>query len=207
MGSKPNISALGIYSTLIGAFPAAYRRQYGQPMVQTFDDMLAAEPSALKKAIIWIRAVLDIPPQALKEHVTQQGVQDMSRSLKRIIAGIALVLLLANGASYWFGYLHARSAVGIVKVTPAQLADAMQHDEFYSTYGNAALLFTGTVTAGMQKNAVSLVTFQTDHTYTVQCQFSGLSAHRGEVLNVAAPGGSAERLAHGVLLHACTLND
>ncbi|HXH26579.1 MAG TPA: hypothetical protein VNG90_01660 [Candidatus Acidoferrum sp.] len=193
------------YAKLVGIYPASYRQKYGQPMVQTFDDMLEAEPSSLGKFLIWTRTLWDLPSSALKEHLTNGKGMNMSRNMKLFLAGIAIALLLANGASYWFGVLQARQGIGIERVTPTQLADAMEHDAFYSQYANSAFLFTGQVTA-VQQSGVTTATFKTDHSYSVQCQFSNTELAVGDTISVAAAGGNAVRLPHGVLLHNCLKN-
>lgn len=205
MGRTPNLNSTAVYAKLVGLYPAPYRKRYGQPMVQTFDDMLEAEPSQAGKLIIWARALIDLPGSILKEHITNGRGIEMSRNVKIALAAIAIVLIVANGVSFWFGILHARQAIGIERVTPTQLADAMQQDDFYSSYGNAALLFSGKVRSVQQKNGVAIATFQTDHAYALECQFpNGRQVKVGDMVSVAAPGGTAERLPHGVLLHNCT---
>lgn len=207
MGRTPSLSPTTIYAKLVGLYPESYRRQYGGPMVQTFDDMLGAEPSKAKRALIWARAMIDLPSSALKEHLTNGKGIAMNRTTKIVISVVALALIFANGASFWFGNLHARQSVGIVKVSPTQLADAMQRDGFYRQYGDAAVLFTGKVVNIQQKNSVTVTTFATSSTYALECQFNGEGQIKvGDTLSVAAPGGSAERLPKAVLLHDCLKN-
>ena len=207
MGRTPSSSPTGIYAKLVGLYPKSYRQRYGQPMVQTFDDMLEAEPSTARRAVIWARALIDLPSSVLKEHVTNGRGITMNRNTKIIITVAAFVLIFANGASFWFGNLHARQAVGIERVSPTQLADAMLHDSFYSHYGDAALLFSGKVINVQQKNTVTIATFETNSAYALECQFSGVGQIKlGDTMSIAAPGGSAERLPHGVLLHNCLKN-
>jgi hypothetical protein len=124
--------------------------------------------------------------------------------MKLVFAGIIALLIIANCLSFWLGNMHARQATGIEKVTPAQLADAMQADDFYSSYGNAGLLFDGTAKSIQRKGNAALVTFATNRPYSVTCQFpQAPSLKAGDTISVAAPGGSAERQPHGVLLHDC----
>lgn len=207
MGRPLNLNSSGVYAKLVNMYPASYRQRYGQPMVQTFDDMLEAEPSRIGKLVIWSRALWELPGSLLKEYVTDGKGIIMSRNTKLLLTGIAAVLLLANGASYWFGILHARAAVGIEHVTPTQLADAMQQDDFYSTYANTAVLFSGHVTAIQKKDNVTIATFKTDHAFALECQFpASPQIISGESIAVAAPAGSADRLQHGVMLHNCVKN-
>ncbi len=196
-------SSIGMYAKLVELYPKSYRQRYGQPMIQTFDDMLEAEQSKTGRLLIWARVLRDLPGSALKEHLTNGKGVAMSRNLKIVLVSVAAALLLANGMSYWFGILHARQAVGIERVSTTQLADAMKKDGFYSHYGNAALLFKGQVVAVKQQNNVTIATFKTHSTYLLECQFSNLKLVIGDVISVVAPGGSANRLGNGVLLHDC----
>lgn len=193
-----------IYGKLLVLYPARYRQKYEKPMVQTFDDMLKDEPRAFKKSLIWARTLLDLPISAAKEHLTDGKELVMNRKMKFIFGGVIVLLLLANGASWWYGNLHSRQTSGIEKVSVAQLADAMESDSFYSSYGNAGLLFTGNVSDVQKNGDTALVTFSSNGSYAVTCQFvHGSQIKNGDMLSVAAPGGSAERLKNGVLLHNC----
>jgi hypothetical protein len=196
-----------LYGKLLILFPARYRKRYEKPMVQTFEDMLASEQSSLGRAIIWLRVLVDLPISAAKECISNGKGIAMTRNIKLVFGGVVLLLLLANGASWWFGNEHSRRTAGVEKVSVAEMADAMQADHFYSSYGNTGLLFKGVVSNVQQKSNVALVTFATSRPYSVSCQFvQAGSIRKGDTLSVAAPGGSAERLPHGVLLHNCLKN-
>jgi hypothetical protein len=176
-------------------------------MLQTFDDMLQAEPSKFGRLRIWIRAILDVPVSAAKEHITNREGTTMSRNMKILLGAVFVVLILGNAASWWFGNLHARRSQGVEKVTAAQLADAMQQDKFYYTYGDAAVLFKAKVARVTTGNGAALVTFSTNTSYSLVCQFpKAQDINVGQSISVAAPGGSAERQPHGVLLHNCVQN-
>lgn len=173
-------------------------------MIQTFDDMLEGEPHKLKKLVIWARALLELPISAAKEHLTDGKELTVSRKTKFILGAIIALLLLANIASWWYGNLHSRQTSGVEKVSVAQLANAMKGDSFYSSYGNAGLVFTGDVSGVRKSGNTALVTFTSDSSYAITCQFvHGRQIKVGDMLSVAAPGGSAERLKGGVLLHNC----
>jgi hypothetical protein len=208
MGSTVKPKAAEVYGALLYAYPQSFRKHYSQTMVQTFDDMLQGEPTRTGRWRIWVRTLFDLPISAAKEHVTNGKELNMNQTSK-IILGVAIAAILFVGAgSFWFGRLHALQSVGVERVGVAQLADAMQQDHFYSDYGSAALLFSAKVSAVTHHNNVALVTFVTaGRPYSVTCQFTaGASIKVGQVLSVAAPGGSADREPHGVLLHNC-LND
>lgn len=200
---------VGMYKKLLLIYPKQYRHQYAQPMVQTFDDMLEGEKSQLGRIAIWARTLLDLPMSAAKEHLTNGKELEMkvTRNMKILLGGIILLLILANGFSWWEGNLHSRQTSGIEKVSLADMSDAMQNDHFYNTYGNTALLFDGKVQSVQQKGKVALVTFDTTSAYSVTCQFPYTEKiNKGDNISVAAPGGTAERQPHGVLLHDCIMN-
>ncbi len=209
MGFTVNRRAAEIYGKLLVLYPANYRKRYSDPMVQTFDDMLKGEDSHLGKAVIWLRALLDLPMSAVKEHLTSgKGLEmKMSRNVKILFSGVVLVLLLANGFSWWFGNLHSRQTSGISQVSVAQIAEAMQDDHFFNSYGNTTLLFRANVADIQSQSKGVLVTFQSNQAYSVSCLFpDDGQIGKGSSLSVAAPGGSAERQPHGVLLHKCVTN-
>ncbi len=131
----------------------------------------------------------------------------MKRTTTYILAGVLLAVLLVGLASFWEGSIHASKTSSIQRVTVGQLADAMQQDHFYTTYGNAALLFRGRVSDTKLHGNTSLVTFTTGRPYDVVCQFpKSVSYRMGQTISVIATGGSAVRQASGVLLRSCVEN-
>lgn len=207
MGSVTKQRSGSLYGTLLHVYPRKFREHFGPTMEQTLDDMLAGESTRSGRMAVWARTFADLPVSAAKEHITDGREISMNRNTKILLGCVVGALLLANLASFWYGNLHARSAAGVERVTPVQLADAMQQDGFYSTYGDTALLFSGKVTTVQQKDGTQLVTFYTGRPYTVSCQLTGQSQVRmGQEISVATTGGNADRLSHGVLLHNCLLN-
>jgi len=207
MGHTARPKPSGVYSTLVRIYPQSFRDHYGTTMVQTFDDMLDSESTKLGRLKIWTRTLTDLPFSAGKEYVTNGRETNMNKTIKLLLGGAFLVILILGAGSYWAGNLHARQNIGIEHVTASQLGDAMQQDNFFSSYGSAALLFKGTVSNVKNGNNVSLVTFATNHPFNVICQFpSNLSVKTGQTISVIAPGGTAERQKSGVLLHNCSLN-
>src|SRR5947209_4638351 len=95
----------------------------------------------------------------------------MNRKLKFVYGIFIVLLLLANVASFWFGNLHSRQAMSVARVKVSELADAMQGDHFYSSYGDSALLFKAKVLSVSAQNGVAVVKFQTNRPYSVSCQF------------------------------------
>jgi hypothetical protein len=207
MGSSVKPKSITIYGSLLRLYPQSFQRHYGATMVQTFDDLLDGEQSRSGRLRVWARTLVDLPISAAKEHLTNGKDLTMNRNTKLILAGTTVVIILVGLGSFWAGNLFSRQSVGIEQVTVAQLADAMQQDYFYSSYGDAAMLFSGKVASVEARNGASLVTFTTNRPYGVTCQFPKVVTTKvGQTISVAAPGGSAERQAHGVLLHNCIEN-
>jgi hypothetical protein len=207
MGSTLKLKPTDVYGALIHMYPPSFRKHYGVTMVQTFDDMLQAEVNRTGRWLIWVRALADLPLSAAKEHITNGGDIIMNRVTKLIlICALAAIVIVGLGA-FWFGTLQARQNVGVVRVGVAEVANAMQQDRFYADYGNSALLFSGKIAAVQPGNKATLVTFVTGRPYSVTCQFpTSQTVKPGQIISVAAPGGSADRQKHGVLLHDCVEN-
>ena len=207
MGSIVNNKGVRVYGSLIRLYPLSFQKQYSTTMQQTFTDMLTAEKSGFGRGLVWARTLVDLPLSATKEHVTNGKDFTMNRNTKFIIVGAVITVVLVGLASFWEGNLKARGTIVVERVTTVQLANAMQQDSFYSTYGDSAVLFSGDVTDVKVNGNTSLVTFKTGRPYNVVCQFpSAVSYTSGQNISVAAPAGSAERQAHGVLLHDCIAN-
>ncbi len=196
-----------VYGSLLRLYPQSFQKKYSKTMQQTFNDMLDDEKTGFGRSIIWSRALIDLPLTASKEHISNGKDFNMNRNIKLIIAATIIAFVVVGLGSFWEGNLRAKSNIGIERVTTVQLADAMQQDDFYNTYGDTVVLFTGNVASTKTKGNVSLVTFDTGHSYNVVCQFSKTnSLSIGQSVSVAAPAGSAERESNGVLLHNCIQN-
>lgn len=207
MGSTVKSRQLAIYGSLLRLYPQSFQKRYSTTMEQTFADMLQAEEAEWGRTLLWTRALVDLPMTAGKEHLTNGKELYMNRTTKFVIAVSLAAIGIVGFTSFWEGTLHARSNIGVVRVTTAGLADAMQQDDFYSTYGNTAVLFTGKVANVKTQGNTSLVTFDTGRPYNVVCQFPQVvSFTSGQSASIAAPAGSAERQPKGVLLHDCLQN-
>ena len=195
-----------IYGAFIHLYPRSFQKHYGQTMQQTFVDLLEGESSKRERFGIWVRTLGELPVSAAKEHLTNGRDSDM-KNMKALLLGATIAVFMVGLAAFWAGNQNAKRAMGVVRVTSAQLADAMQQDDFYSNYGGAAVLFNGKVASVTVNNDASLVTFNTGRPFNVVCQFpEAVSYTQGQVVAVAAPAGSAERQPHGVLLHDCLAN-
>jgi len=207
MGSTVKSKSVEIYSLLLHFYPQSFRRKYALTMEQTFDDMLEDQSTKLGRWGVWARTLRDMPLSASREHLTNGKEVQMNRYTKLILISVIAAVIIVGAGSYLLGSQRARQSIGIERVSVAQMADAMQNDSFYSSYGGAGLLFSGKVASVTKNSNVTLVAFSTNRPYGVTCQFpENISAKVGATLSVAAPGGSAERLTNGVLLHNCLLN-
>lgn len=204
MGSTVRPPRTSLYGSLLRLYPQSFQQRYSTTMEQTLADMLEAEKSKWGRTVLWSRALVDVPITAGKEHLTNGKDLYMNRNTRFILAGALIAIIVVGLASFWKGNLYARNNVGIVKVSSAQLADAMQQDDFYSTYGDTVVLFTGKVFSIKAQGSASLVTFATGRPYNVVCQFPRpVSFSSGQNVSVVAPAGSADRESKGVLLHNC----
>lgn len=128
----------------------------------------------------------------------------MSRNVKLLIAALVVAIIVVGLAAFWAGILQARKTATVVKVTPAQMADAMQADHFFSSYGGAAVLFRGVVASSTFNNGQTTVVYKTGRPYSVVCELSGsVTVRTGQSMAVVAPAGAASRQPSGVLLHHC----
>jgi len=59
------------YSRLLWLYPAGYRMQYEEQMLQTLADML--DDPGRSKASIWARTVLDLPVSAIYQQLSYEG--------------------------------------------------------------------------------------------------------------------------------------
>ena len=84
------------YRTLLHIYPDAYRKQYGEQMVQTLADMLDDATSSSKRVSIWTRTLLDLPISAARQQITYTGAVMTAQTPKYVknsgIAGAALLV-------------------------------------------------------------------------------------------------------------------
>ncbi|MGH7141963.1 MAG: hypothetical protein ACREF5_00575 [Candidatus Saccharimonadales bacterium] len=95
-----------IYSKIIGLYPAKYRQEYGQQILQTTADMLDNTDSKGAKIAIWSRLAFDLPVSIAKQQLQLSDdifMNDMPRYIKTnsLISGLLLLpfvaALSANG--------------------------------------------------------------------------------------------------------------
>ena len=128
---------------------------------------------------------------------------------KRMILGLlALVVLLLFGAGCFFaGERHGLQQMTVKRVSPEQLATAMQQDRFYSTYRENTLLVTGTITSVEKQGNNLVATFKTSASFKAQCDLGGNDQNlpTDREVTLITEGATARRLPNAVLLTDCTL--
>ena len=97
----------------------------------------------------------------------------------------------------------------VAQVTADQVAQAMDEDRFYATYGQTVLLIQGTVAAVDQQPDDFVVTLATSVRTKVLCDLGNIApgVKVGEAITVrsANPEKDVARQDAAVLIHNCTL--
>jgi len=57
------------YRALLAAFPAEYRRDYGEPMTQLFVDRLRDEGGGVRTSLVWVQMLIDLGKSASSERL------------------------------------------------------------------------------------------------------------------------------------------
>jgi hypothetical protein len=194
----------GLYGNLLRLYPVKFRQQYGEPMAQTFEDMLEAQQTPGGRAKVWLRTLFNLPFSAFGQHMNLKGGFAMSKKMYLALGCVLIALVVVTIGSFWFGHVKTEQGTVVARVSTTELGNAMQQDDFYSQYGSTALLFSGKVASSTARKGLTIVTFESRSAYDVQCRFS-TSPHvkTGDTISVVAPGGQAVRQPHGVLLLGC----
>ena len=79
-----------IYRTLLVAYPAEHRRDYGEPMVQMMRDRLRDEGGGPRTVLVWVRILADLVKTAASERAeTAMEAAKPRPNRKRWIAGLS----------------------------------------------------------------------------------------------------------------------
>jgi hypothetical protein len=94
-----------------------------------------------------------------------------------------------------------------LRVTPDQIARAMQEDHFYSDYGQNQLLVQGTISSLDRQNNDLTITLSTTVATAVLCDLGNLGASLkpGEAITVTARADQALRQPSAVMLKNCSI--
>ncbi len=128
-----------------------------------------------------------------------------SRVLKFAMPGALLVVV--GVTSYFLGDMYAVEHMVVIRVTPAQLSDAMKSDHFYRSYRESTLLVSGQVSKVGPIQSKFTVVFAGSNSFPVSCEFlNGTTPPAiGSQISVITEAARALRLPNGVLLKDCII--
>lgn len=129
-------------------------------------------------------------------------------SNKLIIISISVfILIIVLLVSSYIGDMYALGHLTFKEVTPTQLASAMREDDFYPSYRENTLLFSGLVTSSTTQNGTTIINLKSSDSYRVNCELLVQSQNIkvGETYKFESEAYQAERQPTGVLLHNCVV--
>ena len=158
-----------VYAALLFAYPAEFRREYGQQMIQVFGDSYRAKDSnGMRKSTLrfWLHALSDLAASATKEHVDSLGKEtSFMNSLRRDV-------------------LPLLGCIGIIVVALCLLNYGRNHQV------SSILLFgyalDALVTAGVLGNLIVFLLVKTTKLNPLRTAFWTFLAINGTLLLVAA---------------------
>ncbi|HEY4963167.1 MAG TPA: hypothetical protein VIH90_00535 [Candidatus Saccharimonadales bacterium] len=129
----------------------------------------------------------------------------MNKKILLSVCVVVAVLILCAGF-YLLGNMRAVQKMSIVTVSPAQLADAMKGDYFYSNYRENTIIVSGQVGSISNVNGVRQITIKSPSSYQVYCDLAATAPTpaKGTVVTLITEGASAIRQPGGVELVGCT---
>jgi predicted small lipoprotein YifL len=153
--------------------------------------------------------VPEIPPRRRKEREENEEVKS-GHSRAGSFAACAILLLVGLAACGLFREpLATPRPTTVAQVTADQVAQAMDEDRFYATYGQTTLLIQGTVAAVDQQPDDFIVTLATGVRTKVLCDLGNKApaVKVGDIIIVrsADPEHDVARRDAAVLIHNCTL--
>jgi hypothetical protein len=133
--------------------------------------------------------------------------EDMTRRRLAISASLIMATVLVAGISFLIGNSYAIVTTSVRQVTPGQLANAMEKDDFYSQYRGATLLVRGIVSSVNRHGRGAIVGFKTKSTFQASCVLGTYPStiHRGSAIAALSEAAAAERLSSTVVLTNCIL--
>ena len=124
-----------------------------------------------------------------------------------IVTLVVVALLSIFIISFYKGDQYALNRLATKSVTPNQLANAMQQDDFYSTYREDILLVNAPVSSVTKHNGATVVGFKTTVAYHLNCKINTTSTDikSGDTIRILSVAYNAQRQPNGVLLNNCIL--
>lgn len=121
-----------LYALLLHLYPAAFRREYGESMLQLWNDQRRAARGAGGYAMLWLKTLRDLARSVPSAHVnerrrsTQRGAVSAGAFIWIVIAGfvvafVAFSVVIPNSVGYLPGD-EAAAIAGADLPTPAELA-------------------------------------------------------------------------------------
>ncbi len=129
---------------------------------------------------------------------------------KYILVGSVLavaILIAASVTSFFLGDTHALKSMRITSATPDQAANAMAHDNFYSSYRESTLRTQGTVASVTNSGDGTVIELTTTSSYKTFCNLGtqAFSGKVGDTITILTEGAEAERQPNAVMLTGCTI--
>ena len=88
-----------LYRLFLHLYPKSYRKQYGEQMLQTLQDMVDDQTTFEERALLWLRVMLEMPVSIIQENVTAVTEKATNRltstSNKGLKIGVDTIVLVA----------------------------------------------------------------------------------------------------------------
>ena len=107
------------YRALLHLYPKSHQKDYGEQMVQTFDDLLHEDRSTQHAVAVWLRVGRELPFNIVEEHISNWEGSKMNngKSSGRIIVAVGVVAVVVIGVMVGLLVMHRGS------FSPTTLAD------------------------------------------------------------------------------------
>lgn len=89
------------YRALLYLYPKAHRQEYGEQMVQAFDDLLSEDTRPQHTLAIWLRVVGELPMNIIEEHIHNvegKKMSDLKPNKRLVIVVSAMVVVVVAAA-------------------------------------------------------------------------------------------------------------
>lgn len=89
------------YHAVLLLYPKDHRREYGEQMVQTLDDLLSEHEDSSHRLGIWLRVLIELPSNLVVEHVNNLkgvGMNSVKSINKKVVATTVMGLIFIIAA-------------------------------------------------------------------------------------------------------------